>query len=507
MGCVGGDESTHNHALELQEGLDGLRREGILCDVVIRVQDKDFLAHTSVLAAVCQYFRSMFTSGMKESSERKVHLKGENLTADGFRSNLEYMYTGKFDNMTSENVFEILDMANHLQCEGAINHCSDFLVRQFLEKPDDVQNYVSSLQTAEMYGLTELKDAATDAMKVNFVSISSKMEFFERISKDVLLNILAEDDLHVLSEVTVLEAVLSWINFDLENRLQHAQDLLSQVRLILIDPYQLNELCSLDSAMTVPHFQDVVKQTLIQHALPSQVQVCARGNFKKVLVAFGSSGSGYKTVGYVKYFNWTTKTWKEVCGLKLPSGKIQSTDACIVHANCLYISCNKSIYSYVPAVNKWTDLKYSATSLSSSDSVSMAFLGKCLYVSLGVEIQRYNLTSGKWQYLYPLSLVMKQKSNPLKHITHIMAIDECLFVLGVTKRTGNWYWFFNPELNEWQMSRSRSIMIMCCSVMGKLSVSLNRKTLMHVTLCPLKSSINTFALQTLIRRTTVLLYM
>ena len=40
--------------------MDDLRKQGKLCDIVIKVGDKSFPAHRVVLAAVCPYFRGMF---------------------------------------------------------------------------------------------------------------------------------------------------------------------------------------------------------------------------------------------------------------------------------------------------------------------------------------------------------------------------------------------------------------------------------------------------------------
>lgn len=41
--------------------LDELRQQNQLCDVTIRVGNKDCVAHRAVLAATCPYFRGMFT--------------------------------------------------------------------------------------------------------------------------------------------------------------------------------------------------------------------------------------------------------------------------------------------------------------------------------------------------------------------------------------------------------------------------------------------------------------
>ena len=67
--------SEHPYEGTLLRGLDELRKNGILCDIKLIVENKEFDAHKSVLASCSTYFRVMFTTSMIEK-EKEL---GENL--------------------------------------------------------------------------------------------------------------------------------------------------------------------------------------------------------------------------------------------------------------------------------------------------------------------------------------------------------------------------------------------------------------------------------------------
>ncbi|XP_078573498.1 zinc finger and BTB domain-containing protein 7A-like [Branchiostoma floridae x Branchiostoma japonicum] len=94
--------------------LNDMRAEGVLLDMTVVVGEEQFMAHSTVLAYGSAYFRSLFSSGMKESQEKRVDLKYPSVTAEAFRLLLEFLYTGQLV-VCYENVYEVLAVANHLQ--------------------------------------------------------------------------------------------------------------------------------------------------------------------------------------------------------------------------------------------------------------------------------------------------------------------------------------------------------------------------------------------------------
>lgn len=56
------DIMTNTHAKSILNSMNSLRKSNTLCDVTLRVEQKDFPAHRIVLAACSDYFCAMFTS-------------------------------------------------------------------------------------------------------------------------------------------------------------------------------------------------------------------------------------------------------------------------------------------------------------------------------------------------------------------------------------------------------------------------------------------------------------
>jgi len=52
--------------------LNDLRKNGQLCDAVIRVEDGHFRVHRAIMSACSPYFRALFTNGMHETDKREV---------------------------------------------------------------------------------------------------------------------------------------------------------------------------------------------------------------------------------------------------------------------------------------------------------------------------------------------------------------------------------------------------------------------------------------------------
>ena len=63
---------TDSHAKSILTTMNNLRKENTLCDVQLRVENKNFPAHRIVLAACSDYFCAMFTHGVSTSSFRKT---------------------------------------------------------------------------------------------------------------------------------------------------------------------------------------------------------------------------------------------------------------------------------------------------------------------------------------------------------------------------------------------------------------------------------------------------
>nr|KAF6477791.1 kelch like family member 6 [Molossus molossus] len=99
-------------SLILQNGLETLRVENALTDVILCVDIQEFSCHRVVLAAASNYFRAMFCNDLKEKYEKRIIIKG--VDAETMHTLLDYTYTSKAL-ITKQNVQRVLEAANLFQ--------------------------------------------------------------------------------------------------------------------------------------------------------------------------------------------------------------------------------------------------------------------------------------------------------------------------------------------------------------------------------------------------------
>ncbi|KAM9243330.1 kelch-like protein 26 isoform 3-T3 [Dugong dugon] len=91
--------SAPGHSAGLLQGLAALRAQGQLLDVALTVNTEVFHAHKVVLAACSDYFRAMFTGGMRETGQAVVELKG--VSARGLRHIVDFAYSAESNRLQS----------------------------------------------------------------------------------------------------------------------------------------------------------------------------------------------------------------------------------------------------------------------------------------------------------------------------------------------------------------------------------------------------------------------
>ena len=137
------DLSLKSHSAKLLAKMSEMRDSGILTDVSLKVGEQIFKAHRVVLAASSDYFSAMFAAGMKESFDELIELKDSSVTPDSLKTILDAVYKSELK-VTEENVFEILEAADHLQMMSIIEQCSKFVSEKIvsvqLKNFDDLQS-------------------------------------------------------------------------------------------------------------------------------------------------------------------------------------------------------------------------------------------------------------------------------------------------------------------------------------------------------------------------------
>uniref|UniRef100_A0A8C6VYB9 Kelch repeat and BTB domain containing 8 n=1 Tax=Nothobranchius furzeri TaxID=105023 RepID=A0A8C6VYB9_NOTFU len=199
------------HACNILQQLKALYDEAQLTDIVVEVDHgKTFSCHRNVLAAISPYFRSMFTSGLTESSQREVTLS---------ESNVQALFTA----------------ASIFQIPALQDQCAQFMISRL-----DPQNCIGVFMFADAYGHQELRERSQDYIRKKFLCVSREQEFLQ-MTKEQLVSILNSDDLNVEKEEHVYESIVRWLEHDRPGRETNLVEVFSQcIRLPLLDEAFLN---------------------------------------------------------------------------------------------------------------------------------------------------------------------------------------------------------------------------------------------------------------------------
>lgn len=173
-----------------------LRREGILCDVTLRVGSHKFSCHRNILGVASPYFRSLFID-----SESGRFIKHVDLPQEIERSIMEallgYMYGGRiFINIG--NAIDIFKGAIFFKLQSLIEECSYVLV-SFLTP----ENCLSVRDISLIHGQEKLHQRCHRFLCENFVKVAETTQFLE-LHQDELEKILLNSVICTTSEQQVI---------------------------------------------------------------------------------------------------------------------------------------------------------------------------------------------------------------------------------------------------------------------------------------------------------------
>ena len=218
--------STVKHAARVMHLMNEHRKTSKkLCDVTLKVGDRELEAHRSVLAACSPYFLAMFNGELKESTQRVVTLKG--LKYKILEILVEFAYTGILD-INIDNVQTILSAASLLQFPEVAEICG-----QFLEHQLEPSNCIGIRKYAEDHNCLKFLPVAEKYIMDNYKQILQSEEF-HLLSLNLLLKLVSSCSLNIHYEEQVYNGVIKWIRHDMPERGYLLPKLLAHVRLPLL---------------------------------------------------------------------------------------------------------------------------------------------------------------------------------------------------------------------------------------------------------------------------------
>ena len=270
----------HNRdsSTEAFQCLAEFRDHGLLCDVLLCVENVEIAAHRVILAASSAYFRAMFLGKLADSKQQRVTLY--EIDAAAIEMLVEYVYTGvlKLDEF---NVHSLLYASTFLQIEKVREACCEFLLKAL-----DVCNCLGIRSLGESLSCQELFAIAHQFVVDHFGDVLKQDEFLLQ-PYESLKSLLDSKFLNASSEDEVLIGVLAWLNFCPTERQAHAPSLIKQCCLMKISPDFLASRILKDS-MVQASFEC---QQLILEAL----EAMQSSNLRDVCGLPGISQRSYRT--------------------------------------------------------------------------------------------------------------------------------------------------------------------------------------------------------------------
>ena len=222
------------------------------------IAGEKFDVHKVILVSCSDYFRSMFTSGMKESNQREIELKG--VTSKGLEKVIEVIYTST-TSLEGDDIFDVIAAATHLQVTPVIEFCE--------------QNFLSGMTTGNFYDFisTAKLYSMTSALRQIDVFISENLV---QISQEGTLGLLTYDQIQSclrcaslnLREIDIFQVAWDWLRLDASQDL-HAVPLMANIRFPLISPADLvTRVQAIDSMMRHAELRDMVLWALNYHVVP-----------------------------------------------------------------------------------------------------------------------------------------------------------------------------------------------------------------------------------------------
>ncbi len=225
--------------------LEDQRSEVQFCDVILRVEDKEYPAHRCVLAAASPYFRSMFEEyHFTESRKQSVELKS--VPRKALDILLDMIYSGILK-LNVNDMHQVLSAADHLLMNEVKYACAEFML-MVLNSEIASEEALRIRRSAELFSLTDLEHEADRVITLNFASVAKSAAFCD-LTDTELLSFLKSDYIQESDERVFWEAATNWIKHDPESREHLLDPLMECIRFPLISPQILVGVIERDPLM------------------------------------------------------------------------------------------------------------------------------------------------------------------------------------------------------------------------------------------------------------------
>ena len=294
------------------KGMMTQRQNEQFIDVELESDDVHILCHKNVLAATSRYFNAMFTSGMRESSTRVVHIE---LDSASLRSVVDYFYTAEIE-FTDDNVRRLVAASDLFQLDDLKVACGRFMLDRLTPA-----NCIGVFNFASLYRLHKLQECARRMMLDEFKAVVSASEF-KNLSCPEVIQYLSDDGISVENEDFVFESVLVWVRHEPDNRKSSLKQILDNIRLPYCTATYLQRVVDTCDVLT-PECREYVRDaTKYQReaALRQEISSCrmaprTRFHTNQRLLVVGGNEDREEANMHCHYLKGDDETWEMLTDL------------------------------------------------------------------------------------------------------------------------------------------------------------------------------------------------
>ncbi|XP_051997955.1 kelch repeat and BTB domain-containing protein 7-like [Xyrauchen texanus] len=463
-----------NHALSLMKGLKLFYDSQLLVDVTIEVEAEResvdqsvsspvaagtfFQCNRNILAAASPYFKSMFTGGLYESTQRKITI--HDVDADSMAVIIDYCYTGKVT-ITEGNVQRLYAAANMLQLEYIRQVCANFMARRL-----DLSNCAGILKFADAFDNLELKSKSQAFIAKNFVQLIANVKELCELDLRQIKEILNLDSLDVDCERKVCSFAIQWIENNLHADAEDALQVLRCVRWSLFSEKDRGYLESLKSNPFIKKYLSNVfdrvfgeQSVMISMGVNDTKQRIGK-SAKEMVLFFGRPNEPFMC--YDPYTEEIYSMASPVINLNNQNFKhspMETFLVCSTPENHLYLASHlsKHFWVYNPMLNSWQEL---AERLIGRMHSYIGYLNGHLYILGGrnpvsdarlKEVECYSIQRNQWILVAPLPHSLGKMQ--------VVTVNERFYVVNKRRMLS-----YEPKKNHWlqQGSLKRSKLHKAC---------------------------------------------
>uniref|UniRef100_A0A7N4P3D6 Kelch like family member 13 n=1 Tax=Sarcophilus harrisii TaxID=9305 RepID=A0A7N4P3D6_SARHA len=460
--------SSNTHSSVVLQGFDQLRVEGLLCDVSLVPGDGDeaFPVHRAMMASASDYFKAMFTGGMKEQDLMCIKLHGVNKV--GLKKIIDFIYTAKLS-LNMDNLQDTLEAASFLQILPILDFCKVFLISGV-----SLDNCVEVGRIANTYNLTEVDKYVNNFILKNFLSVLNSGEFV-KLPFERLAFVLSSNSLKHCSELDLFKAACRWLRSD-DLRMEFASKLMKNIRFPMMSPQDLiNYVQTVDFMRT-----DNTCVNLLLEASNYQMMPYMQPVMQSERTAIRSDSTHLVTLGGVlrqqlvvskelRMYDEKSQEWKSLAPMDAP--RYQHGIAVI--GNFLYVVGGQSnydtkgktavdtVFRFDPRYNKWMQVaslneKRTFFHLSALKGHLYAVGGRNAAGELGgithdtfqKELMCFDPDTDKW--------IQKAPMTTVRGLHCMCTVGEKLYVIGGNHFRGTSDYddvlsceFYSPALDQW----------------------------------------------------------